>query len=159
MIRLRPSRRRHGYTLTVVLITLMLLFALWSFVSRTTSSLLRIETSRLLTQMDNQGATNALAQALQLLQYSTPSDPDNPKSTEFIYYVAMNIPDTNLVNYKVSTLYYKVVFTYLSGSNPPRGSNLPRWQVQVSQVPQESYDPTKVLPGSAPPAWPAGAGQ
>ena len=53
----------------MVLVFLILMFALWSTVYRSTSSLLRIETNRVLQQTRDQGAMNALAQAIQLLQY------------------------------------------------------------------------------------------
>ena len=72
---------------------LILMFALWSTVYRSTSSLLRIETNRVLQQTRDQGAMNALAQAIQLLQYSTPSDPSNPNRTQFIYGVTVTISD------------------------------------------------------------------
>ena len=62
MIGLRPSGPHRGFSMTTVLIFLILLFALWSAVYRTTSSLLRIETNRVLQQTRDQGAMNALAQ-------------------------------------------------------------------------------------------------
>ena len=64
MIRPAPAGSRRGYTLTVVFIFLILLCALWSTVYRTTSSVLRIETERVLQQTRDQGAMNALAQAI-----------------------------------------------------------------------------------------------
>ena len=76
MIKQERARPSKGYSLTVVLIFLILLFALWSAVYRSTSSLLRIETNRVLQQSRDEGAMTALAQALQLLQYSTPSGLD-----------------------------------------------------------------------------------
>jgi hypothetical protein len=76
---------RRGYSLTIVLIFLILLFALWGMVHRTTSSLLRIETNRVMHDIRNQGAMNVLARALQLLQYSQPSDRKNPYRTQFAY--------------------------------------------------------------------------
>jgi Tfp pilus assembly protein PilX len=84
---------RRGYSLTVVLIVLMLLFALWSTAYRTTSSVLRIETNRLQQQVRDQGAMNALGLAIRLLQYSTPSDPNNPSRTSFVYGVQVNVMD------------------------------------------------------------------
>ena len=78
MMRRHQPHPRRGYSLTVVLVFLILMFALWSTVYRSTSSLLRIETNRVLQQTRDQGAMNALAQAIQLLQYSAPSDPTIP---------------------------------------------------------------------------------
>ena len=53
---------RRGYALIVVLMFLILLFALWSMVYRTTSSLLRIETNRVLQQTRCVGVARLVAQ-------------------------------------------------------------------------------------------------
>lgn len=153
MILLTPSARRRGYALTVVLITLILLFTLWSFVYRTTSSVVRIETNRLQKQTSDQGAMNALSQALQLLQYNTPSDPSNPESTAFTYYVTLNLPDTSSLASNTTTVHYSVVYTLVQATNPQQ------WQVQVTQVPEGSVNPATSLPSSIPAVWPPGAGQ
>jgi hypothetical protein len=122
---LRASRRR-GYSLTVVLIFLILLFALWAAVYRTTSSVLRIETNRVLQQSRDRGPMNALAQAVQLLQYSTPSDLTNPDRTQFTYGVTTTVanPDGSC---GVATVDYTVVYTFAPIVGDPN-----RWQVQVS---------------------------
>ena len=59
MMRSLHANQRRGYSLLVVMVTLMLLSALWAAVSRTTSGLLRIETSRVLQQTRDQAAMNA----------------------------------------------------------------------------------------------------
>jgi Tfp pilus assembly protein PilV len=123
MIVLGPSKPRGGFTMTVVLISLMLLFALWCFVARTTSSLLRIETNRVLQQTRDQGAMNALAQAIQLLQYSKPSDPDNPGRTVFTYDVSVPVQNTSG---GCTSTDYTVIYT----ARPDLGPS--RWQIQVS---------------------------
>lgn len=123
MIRIRPHRNRRGYTLTVVLISLMLLFALWSYVTRTTGSLLRVETNRVLQQTRDQGAMNALGQAIQLLQYSKPYDPTNPTRTVFTYYVIINLPNTSGGSTPTD---YTIIYT----ARPDLGPQ--RWEVQVS---------------------------
>lgn len=87
-----PSPRR-GYSLTVVLIYLMLLFALWSTVYRSSASLLRIESARLLNNNRNEGAVNALAKAVRLLEYSKPSDPSHPARTHFEYGIQVMVPN------------------------------------------------------------------
>lgn len=120
--RVLPKTRR-GYSLTVVLIFLILLFALWSVVYRTVSSLLRVETNRVLQATRDQGAMNALAQAIQLLEYSTPSDPSNPGRTQFTYGIQVTVPSTSG---GCQTSDYTVVYSPL----PAQGPN--RWQVQVS---------------------------
>ena len=119
----RPDRARRGYTLTVVLISMMLLFALWCFVSRTTSSLLRVETNRVLQQARDQGAMNALGRAIQLLQYSKPSDPNSPGRTVFTYDVNVTIPNTSG---GCTATDYTVVYT----ARPDLGPQ--RWEIQVS---------------------------
>ena len=124
-LRARPSK---GYSLAVVLIFVILLFALWSAVYRSTSSLLRIETNRVLQQSRDEGAMTALAQALQLLQYAKPQDSTNPSRTQFIYGVNG----------------YTVQFTAM----PLQGPN--RWQVQVAPG---SYVPALPKPGASP-QWP-----
>lgn len=123
MIRPGPNRPRRGYAMTVVLITLMLLTAIWCYVARTTSSLLRIETNRVLQQERDQGAMNALAQAIQLLQYSTPSDPDNPGRTVFTYDVSVPVQNTSG---GCTSTDYTVVYTARPDLGPIR------WEVQVS---------------------------
>ena len=120
---IRPSRSRRGYALTVVLISLMLLFALWSFVSRTTSSLLRVETNRVLQQTRDQGAMNALGRAIQLLQYSKPSDSNNPGRTVFTYDVSVSQPNTSG---GCTLADYTVIYT----ARPDLGPQ--RWEIQVS---------------------------
>jgi hypothetical protein len=160
MIRPRPPRPRRGYTLAVVLVTLILLFGLWSYVSPTTSGLLRTETTRALRQTRDQAAMNVLAQALQLLQYSQPTDTANPGNTvsTFVYYLKIGIPNKSpipagMTGSDCTSVFYQVTYTCKSRPDPPI------WQVQVSPIPQESFDSSKLLPGSLPPAWPPGAGQ
>jgi Tfp pilus assembly protein PilV len=141
MIILAPSEPRRGFTMTVVLISLMLLFALWCFVARTTSSLLRIETNRVLQQTRDQGAMNALAQAIQLLQYSTPTDPNNPGRTVFTYDVS--VPVQNTTGGCTSTD-YTVIYTARPDLGPIR------WQVQVSP----GSSPVSLPSIGANPQWP-----
>jgi len=120
MIKLQHANPRRGYSLTVVLIFLILLFALWSTVYRTTSSLLRIETNRVVQQTRDQGAMNALAQAIQLLQYSKP----NPIRAQFTYGVTVSVPNTDG---SCGTADYTVIYTPAPTAQDPN-----RWQVQVS---------------------------
>jgi hypothetical protein len=107
-----------------VLVFLILLFALWSTVYRSTASLLRIETNRALQQSRDQGAMNALAQALQLLQYSKPSDSSNPNRAQFIYGVTVTMEGPAGA---CTTADFTVQFSPV----PAQGPN--RWQVQVTQ--------------------------
>jgi hypothetical protein len=133
------DRDRRGYSLTVVLIFVILLFALWSTVYRTTSSLLRVETNRSLQQSRDQGAMNALAQALQLLQYSTPYDTNIPDRATFIYGVEINVGEC------VST-HYTIQFTAA-----PTDSDSNRWQIQITPGSSPSSVP---LPNPGPsPQW------
>jgi Tfp pilus assembly protein PilX len=122
MIRSRVTEARRGYALTVALIFLILLCALWSTVFRTTSSVIRIETNRLLQQSRDQGALNALARAIQLLQYSKPADSSNPGRTQFTYGIAVTVVS---VGGGCQTSDYTVSYT----SRPDLGPN--RWQVQI----------------------------
>jgi hypothetical protein len=143
MIPLRRSPTRRGYTLTIVLIAIMMLFLLWSYATRTTSSLLRIETSRTLQETRDQGAMNALAQAIQLLEYSVPSDPSNPSRTVFTYGVSISVPNVGTGG-GCTTSDYTVTYT----AWPQMGAQC--WQVQVSPG---SY--STPLPGiGANPQWP-----
>jgi hypothetical protein len=143
MIRLYPPSTRRGYTLTVVLITLMMLFLLWSYVARTTSSLLRIESNRVLQQTRDQGAMNALAQAIQLLEYSTPSDANDPGRTTFTYGITVQVP-TPGTSGGCTTSSFTVVYT----ARPDLGPQ--RWQVQVSP----GSSPTPLPSIGANPQWP-----
>jgi Tfp pilus assembly protein PilX len=122
MMRRSRKQPRRGYTLTVVLIFLMLLWGLWSTVYRTTSSALRIETGRVMQQTRDQGAMNALAQAIQLLQYSTPTDAMNPSRTQFTYGIAITVTD---VSGACDTANFTVQYTSMPAQGPDR------WQVQV----------------------------
>ncbi len=141
MIRPRHVNPRRGYSLTVVLIFLVLLFALWSTVYRTTSSLIRVESIRVAQQARDQGAMNALAQAIQLLQYSQPSDSTNPSRTQFTYGVQITITSP-------SGACQTSGFTVQYDPVPAQGPN--RWQVQVSPG---SYGVPLPNPG-ANPQWP-----
>jgi Tfp pilus assembly protein PilX len=141
MIRRKRESARRGYTLTVVLIFLILLFALWSTVYRSTSSLLRIETNRVMQQTRDQGAMTALGQALQLLQYSTPSDSSNPGRTLFVYCVTVTIQSATG---SCTTADYMVQFSPVPVQGPYR------WQVQVSPG---SYSVPLPTPGATP-QWP-----
>jgi hypothetical protein len=143
MIRLDRPPTRRGYTLTVVVITLMMLFRLWSYALRTTSSLLRIETSRVLQQTRDQGAMNALAQAMQLLGYSAPYDPTNPNRTVFTYGISVSVPNTGQGG-GCTTSSFTVVYTARPDLGPLR------WQVQVS--PGSSLTPLPSIGAS--PQWP-----
>ncbi|HZW30352.1 MAG TPA: hypothetical protein VFF52_06555 [Isosphaeraceae bacterium] len=133
MIRPATAAARRGYTLTVVLIFLILLCALWSTVYRTPASLLRIETNRVLQQTRDQGAMNALAQAIQLLQYSAPADSSNPGRTQFTYGVTVSVASPSG---DCTTENYTVTYTARPDLGPIR------WQIQVA-------------PGSSSPALPA----
>jgi hypothetical protein len=141
MMRRHRLKSRSGYSLTVVLVFLILIFALWSTVYRSTSSLLRIETNRVLLQSRDQGAMTALAQALQLLQYARPSDSSNPNRAQFIYGVTMTMQDAAGA---CVTTDYTVQFSAV----PQQGPN--RWQVQVTQGTCSVPLPT---PGATP-QWP-----
>jgi Tfp pilus assembly protein PilX len=124
MMKRRPARQRRGYSLTVVLVFLILLFALWSTVYRSTASLLRIESNRVLQHSRDQGAMNVLAQAIQLLQYAKPSDPSNPNRAQFVYGVTVTMQGPSGA---CETADYTVQFSPASQQGPNR------WQVQVSQ--------------------------
>ncbi len=141
MIRPRLPRAPRGYTLTIVLVTVMLLFAIWSFAMRTTSGLVRIETNRVLQQARDQGAMNALARALQLLQYSTPRDSNNPSRTVFTYGITLSIQGPSGA---CTTADYTITYT----ARPDLGPQ--RWEVQVS--PGSSPVPLPNIGDS--PQWP-----
>jgi hypothetical protein len=123
IIRLHVNPRR-GYSLTVVVIFMMLLFALWGTVARTTASVFRIETTRIMQQTCDQGPMNALAQAIQLLQYGKP--PTNTGRTQFTYGVTVTVPNSDG---SCGTLDYTIVYTYSPIAGNPGDPN--QWQVQV----------------------------
>lgn len=136
-----PVRPRRGYSLTVVFIFLILLFALWTTAAGPISSLLRIETGRVQQQIRDQGAMNALAQAVQLLQYSTPSDPSNPERTQYTYGVQVTVTS---VTSGCTTSDFTIVYT----SRPDLGPI--RWEVQVSP----GYFNVPLPAPGASPQWP-----
>jgi hypothetical protein len=141
MISHRHRKPRRGYSLTVVLIFLILLFALWSTIYRTTSSLLRIETNRVNQQTRDSGALNALAQAIQLLQYSAPYDTTNPNRTHFTYGVQLTVAGPTGA---CQTSNFTVQYT----PAPSAGPNC--WQVQVYPG---AYSVPLPSPGASP-QWP-----
>jgi Tfp pilus assembly protein PilX len=141
MMRRRQAHLRRGYSLTVVLVFLILIFALWSTVYRSTSSVLRIETNRVLQQTRDQGAMNALAQAIQLLQYATPYDPSNPNRSLFVYGVTVTIQDPSG---NCDSANYTVQYS------PAPQFGTTTWQVQVTQGTCSVPLP---LPGAIP-QWP-----
>ncbi len=118
------SRRRGGYSLTVVLLFL------WAAVYRTTASFLRVETARVKRNDLDNGMLNALALALWYLEknpglsritwtygITVPVNPNNPNNTEGLNFTATFTPVTL-----------------------PNGST---WSINV--VP--GYYPTATLPG------------
>jgi hypothetical protein len=125
MIIHRHLNPRRGYSLTVVVIFMILLFALWGTVARTTASVFRIETNRIMQQTRDQGPMNALAQAIQLLQYSKP--PTNGGRTQFTYGVTVTVPNSDG---SCGTLDYTIVYTYSPVAGNPGDPN--QWQVRVS---------------------------
>jgi len=68
---------RRGYSLTVVLLFLVLLLGLWAAVYRTTSSFLRVETARVKRNDLDSGVLSALGQCLMYLERN-PSLPRTP---------------------------------------------------------------------------------
>ncbi len=141
MITRSRARPRRGYTLTVVLIFLILLVAIWSTVCSSSTSLLYIETGLVMQQTRDQGAMNALAQAVQLLQYSAPSDPTNPGRTQFTYGVSVTTSSTTGT---CATSSYVVQYS----PAPAQGATC--WQVSVSPG---TYSVPLPLPGAVP-QWP-----
>ncbi len=91
--------RRRGYSLTVVLLFLVLLLFLWAAVYRTTASFLRVETARVNRNDLDNGMMSALAQAFWYLEKTptlprspviygitvpvNPNNPNNPAGTNF----------------------------------------------------------------------------
>ncbi len=70
------SSRRRGFSLTVVLLFLVLLLFLWATVYRTTASFLRVETARVKHNDLDEGMLGALAKALWYLEIN-PTLPRN----------------------------------------------------------------------------------
>jgi hypothetical protein len=84
---------------------------------------------------------NALAQAVQLLQYSMPSDPTNPSRNQFIYGVTVT---TQSPAGGCESAAYTVQYS----AAPQMGTNC--WQVQVAQG---TYSVPLPAPGAIP-QWP-----
>src|SRR5208337_201775 len=82
MIHRFSSRRRGGYSLTVVLLFLVLLLFLWAAVYRTTASFLRVETARVKRNDLDEGMLGALGKALWYLE-TNPALPRNPVTYGF----------------------------------------------------------------------------
>ena len=93
---MRPclTRPRRGYSLTVVLLFLVLLFSLWAAVYRTTGAMLRVETARVQRGDLDAGLLAAQAQALMYLEahssltrtpvaYGIKVPPNDPLGSDF----------------------------------------------------------------------------
>jgi hypothetical protein len=76
----RLSGSRRGFTLTVVLIFLVLMFALWTTVCRTSASLLRIQTARVNQDLRDEGLLNALALTLSDIEANPNLQQSGPNS-------------------------------------------------------------------------------
>jgi hypothetical protein len=145
MIRPLHVNPRRGYSLTVVLLFLILMLALWGTVYRTTSSVLRVETNRVSQQSLDPGALNALAQAVQLLQYVKLSVPNPPSGTHYTYDVNVTVPNSDgTCGNPPATLDYTIVYTYSPLTGSPADPN--RWLVEVSPG-----NPPATLPAIASP--------
>jgi hypothetical protein len=106
------SSVRRGYSLTVVLLFLMLLLCLWAAVYRTSASFLRVETARVKRNDLDNGMLGALAQALMYLEkhpaalplngatygITVPLNPNNPNDPEGTNFTATFTPATTLPN-------------------------------------------------------------
>ena len=106
--------RRHGYSLTVVLLFLVLLLFLWAAVYRTTASFLRVETAQVNRNNLDSGMLGALAQALLFLEKNptlsrnaviygipvpvNPNNPNNPNSPQVTNFTATFTPSTTPAN-------------------------------------------------------------
>jgi len=111
MIPTRSSVRR-GYSLTVVLVFLMLLLCLWAGIYRTSASLLRVETARVkLDDLDN-GMLGALAQALMYLE-------NNPNMSQTQSTIGITVP-VNPNEPEGTNTNFTVKFT----PNPPNGCTI-----------------------------------
>ena len=116
--------RRRGYSLTVVLLFLVLLLGLWATVYRTTASYLRVETARVKRADLDAGMLSALGQALMYLER-------NPSLSRIAVTYGVKVPagDPSGQNF---------VATFTPVNTPPNG-----WTVTVAQ----GTAPTP-LPGS-----------
>jgi hypothetical protein len=120
--------RRRGYSLTVVLLFLVLLLGLWAAVYRTTASFLRVEMARVKRNDADAGVLSAMGQALMYLE-------NNPSRNPVIYGISVPpIPDN-------PTAPTKFIATFTPVNTPTNG-----WTVTVAPY----TDPTTLtpLPGS-----------
>jgi hypothetical protein len=100
--------------------------------------MLRVQTSLAVQQTRDQGAMNALAQAVQLLQYGNPRL-TYPQNSIFTYQASIDQPDTS-GNCVANP--YVVIFTF-------QGSN--QWQIEV--YPGSAPEGTATLPTPTNLAW------
>ncbi len=86
------TNRHRGYSLTVVLLFLVLLLFLWAAVYRTTASFLRLETARVKRNDLDEGMQAALARALWYLEVN-PTLPRNQITYGITVPVSTNNPE------------------------------------------------------------------
>ena len=111
--------------------------------------LVRIETNRVLQQVRDQGAMNALARAIQLLQYSKPSDTNNPGRRMFTYAVTLSTQDPSGA---CTSSAYTVIYTARPTWGPSAGRSRSRRarrpsRCRISAIARNGREPGRSSPG------------
>lgn len=128
MTPLRPrTHNRRAFALVLVIVAIVVLLGFWAMAYRETASLIRVESSRLLSQTraaQSVHAMTALDQALTLLEVKRPTNRQT-----YIYKVTIGSSNIYLVTYTPVDLPgtsngWSVQVTPASGS-PPNYLNLP----------------------------------
>jgi Tfp pilus assembly protein PilX len=141
----RESKKRRGYSLTVVLLFLILLMYLWAVVYRTTGSLVRVQTVRVQRDVNDAGMLNAAAQALMYLESHTDlSRTDGP------YRYTVRVTNDLIQTWNVDN-----TVTFLNGGQQEArytvtltadGTSSTSWTVEVSAY--DTSNPAPDLPSS-----------
>lgn len=130
------GQNRRGFTLVLVIATIVVLLGFWTMAYQETVSLIRVESSRLTSQthaVQSVHAMTALDQALTLLEVKTPSDRTHP----YVYTVIVTRP-----------------FTVTLTPNPLPGA-VDGWTVSVT--PADVINPYLLPNPGDNPQWPYGS--
>jgi hypothetical protein len=120
--------RRRGFSLTVVLLFLLLLMYLWAVVYRSTGSLVRAQTARIQRDIDDAGMRNALAQVLMYLERQAGNGSLDTNSPPPPYTVTVN--NDPVVESGIAKKYTATI--------TPPGPGKTDWKVEVG-----AYDASK----------------
>lgn len=143
--RTRRGRRRRGFSLTVVLLFLLLLMYLWAVAFRTTGSLVRVQTARVLRDQEDAGLRNALARTLMFVEQDAAKQTPTLDHSAGPYRYTIKVTNDRVARWTIDN---QTTFAEASGPTArytatitPDPSGPKRWTIEVT-----AYEPSSGLP-------------